>query len=84
MKTTLIKDTVVPVLGLGTWRLYGVECTKIVNEALAMGYRHVDTAQFYENEFQVGDALKKSSGKRERYTYWNKQLFRRASSKRLV
>ena len=44
-------------LGLGTWKMYGPECTEAVQRALAMGYRHIDTAQMYDNEAAVGEAL---------------------------
>ena len=46
-----------PVLGLGTWRLAGEECTRVVSEAIEMGYRHIDTADIYENHLAVGKAL---------------------------
>jgi diketogulonate reductase-like aldo/keto reductase len=49
-----IKGEKVPLLGLGTWRLTGEECTRIVGRALALGYRHIDTAQMYANEGEVG------------------------------
>ncbi len=48
----------IPLLGLGTYNLRNKECTKIVQEALKMGYRHIDTAQAYENHKAVGKALK--------------------------
>lgn len=50
----------IPVLGLGTWRLRGDSCTSLVSEALRLGYRHLDTAQSYENEQDVGLGLKRS------------------------
>ncbi len=50
-----------PKLGLGTWKMYGEECTDAVVRALAMGYRHIDTAQMYENEGAVGEALANTS-----------------------
>lgn len=50
-----------PKLGLGTWKMYGKECTDAVGRALAMGYRHIDTAQMYENEGAVGEALADTS-----------------------
>ncbi|WP_328765919.1 aldo/keto reductase [Haloarcula nitratireducens] len=37
----------VPALGLGTYRLNGDVCTETVSRALEMGYRHIDTAEFY-------------------------------------
>ena len=50
----------VPVLGLGTWRLAGDDCRRTVEEALSLGYRHLDTAQGYENEASVGAAIRAS------------------------
>jgi 2,5-diketo-D-gluconate reductase B len=46
-----------PALGFGTWQLAGSECRALVADALAMGYRHLDTAQMYENEDAVGAGL---------------------------
>lgn len=50
MKLLKLKDTNIPSLGFGTWKLKGSECTKMVEFAIAHGYTHVDTAQIYENE----------------------------------
>jgi 2,5-diketo-D-gluconate reductase B len=47
----------VPKLGLGTFRLQGDECRAAVSTALALGYRHIDTAEMYANEDAVGDAV---------------------------
>ena len=55
----------VPALGLGTWRLTGDQCRETVETALDLGYRHIDTAQAYGNERQVGDALAASDVARE-------------------
>lgn len=55
----------VPALGLGTWRLTGETCERAVGEALELGYRHLDTAQAYGNEREVGDALAASGVDRE-------------------
>lgn len=46
-----------PLIGLGTWRLKGEECTKVVKLALDMGYQHIDTALVYENHADIGRAL---------------------------
>lgn len=46
-----------PKLGLGTWQMRGSACTKAVQDALALGYRHIDTAQMYGNETAIGAAL---------------------------
>jgi 2,5-diketo-D-gluconate reductase B len=48
---------VIPQLGFGTWRLSGRECEEGVADALATGYRHVDTAAVYDNEEDVGRGL---------------------------
>jgi diketogulonate reductase-like aldo/keto reductase len=50
----------VPALGLGTWQLQGNACREVVREALAMGYRHIDTAQGYDNETEVGAGIRMS------------------------
>jgi 2,5-diketo-D-gluconate reductase B len=49
-----------PKLGFGTWRLSGRECSDGVADALAAGYRHVDTARTYGNEGEVGQGLRSS------------------------
>ena len=46
-----------PVVGLGTWQLTGSVCRDVVADALDMGYRHVDTAEAYDNEEDVGRGL---------------------------
>jgi 2,5-diketo-D-gluconate reductase B len=48
----------IPQLGLGTWELRGAACARIVEQALRLGYRHIDTAQIYENETAVGEGLR--------------------------
>jgi 2,5-diketo-D-gluconate reductase B len=53
-------DARIPAIGLGTWDLRGETCSRIVGEALKIGYRHVDTAQGYDNETQVGEGLRAS------------------------
>jgi diketogulonate reductase-like aldo/keto reductase len=55
----------IPKVGLGTWRLTGDDCVEAVSTALELGYRHVDTAQVYENERQVGRAIRESDVPRE-------------------
>lgn len=60
-----IQSKKIPALGFGTWKLKGVECTASLQKALEIGYRHVDTAQIYENEAEVGEALSTSGVKRE-------------------
>ena len=49
-----------PLLGLGTWQLRGAEAVSAVQAALAVGYRHLDTATIYGNEREIGQALRDS------------------------
>lgn len=55
----------IPALGLGTYLLTGNAATKLVADALAIGYRHIDTAVMYDNEADVGRGLKASGAPRE-------------------
>ena len=52
-----IQGSTVPKLGFGTWEILGRDCEEAVSDALEIGYRHIDTAQAYENEAEVGKAL---------------------------
>lgn len=54
-----------PVLGLGTWESDGIVGRRAVREAIDMGYRHIDTAQMYGNEDDVGQAIKESGVPRD-------------------
>jgi len=54
------KDAKIPAIGLGTWELRGRACARLVEQALRLGYRHIDTAQAYDNEREVGEALRAS------------------------
>lgn len=47
----------IPQLGLGTWQNTGPQCATTVETALDLGYRHIDTAQAYNNESMVGDGI---------------------------
>ncbi len=46
-----------PALGLGTWPLRGPDCEAAVESALGLGYRHIDTAEMYGNEEEVGAGI---------------------------
>ena len=65
MEHQTIKGEKVPSLGLGTWRLVGEACARAVERALGLGYRHVDTAQMYGNEAEVGQGIQNSGVDRE-------------------
>jgi 2,5-diketo-D-gluconate reductase B len=47
----------IPLVGLGTWELRGRACARVVEQALRLGYRHIDTAELYDNEREVGEGL---------------------------
>ena len=59
-----IQNEPVPALGLGTYRLKGTAGRAAVAEALDIGYRHIDTAQSYENEGDVGHGIADSAVER--------------------
>jgi len=52
--------TSIPQIGFGTWQVHPSEAEAAASEALAVGYRHIDTAAVYANEAEVGIALAKS------------------------
>jgi 2,5-diketo-D-gluconate reductase A len=54
-----------PLLGFGTWQIKGREAVDATTTALAVGYRHLDTATVYGNEVQVGQALHDSGVARD-------------------
>ena len=50
----------VPIVGLGTWALRGRDCARLTEQAIRIGYRHIDTAQMYDNECEVGEGVRAS------------------------
>jgi 2,5-diketo-D-gluconate reductase B len=54
----------IPLVGLGTWELRGRLCARVVEQAMRLGYRHIDTAEMYDNERDVGDGIRGSGIKR--------------------
>jgi len=59
------KGFTIPLVGLGTWMLRGRECARLVQQAIQLGYRHIDTAQMYDNEREVGEGVRASSKRPE-------------------
>ena len=76
-----VQGITVPALGFGTYLLEGKECREGVEDALRIGYRHIDTAQSYNNEDEVGKASKTSGLDREKLfvttKIWRDQLHRK-------
>lgn len=65
MEQVPVDGTSVPAVGLGTWRLTGERCRRAVDTALDLGYRHIDTAQDYGNEREIGQAIADADIERE-------------------
>lgn len=65
-KIILNNNVEIPSIGFGTWQLYGDICKKAVKTALEIGYRHIDTAEIYGNEEEIGNAIKESNISREK------------------
>jgi 2,5-diketo-D-gluconate reductase B len=67
-----------PRLGLGTYRMQGDVCRAAVESALALGYRHIDTAEMYANEDAIGAAIAASGVARKDLhvttKVWNENL----------
>ncbi len=57
MEMLTAQGMAMPKLGFGTWRLSGAEGQKSLESALALGYRHIDTAEMYANEEMVGAGI---------------------------
>ena len=60
MKYESVRGERVPAIGLGTYQLRGRDGIETIKRALDLGYRHLDTAELYENETVVGTALGES------------------------
>jgi diketogulonate reductase-like aldo/keto reductase len=58
-------DVLIPALGFGTWQLDNGTAQPLVEQALEIGYRHIDTAQIYRNERDVGAGIAASGIKRD-------------------
>lgn len=55
---TLSNGVKIPKLGLGTWFIPDAQAAEAVRTAVSLGYRHIDTAQAYENEAGVGEGVR--------------------------
>jgi 2,5-diketo-D-gluconate reductase B len=64
MESLNTQGIALPRLGLGTFRLQGDAARSAVESAIGLGYRHIDTAEMYGNEAEVGDAIQASGIKR--------------------
>ena len=55
---TLLSGYSMPVVGLGTWPMRGDQCKEVIKQALELGYTHFDTAWIYQNQREIGEALR--------------------------
>lgn len=60
MKFVSANGASIPALGFGTFRVPGPDAERMVSHVLANGYRHIDTAQIYGNEAEVGEGIRRS------------------------
>jgi 2,5-diketo-D-gluconate reductase B len=78
MQSLTTQGVAIPRLGFGTFRMPGADAQPVVESALALGYRHIDTAAMYENESSVGAAIATSGVKRNDFfvttKLWHDQL----------
>lgn len=74
----------IPAIGLGTWELSGEGCRELVREAIACGYRHIDTAAAYGNEAEVGQGVRDSGVARDELFVTTKVWHENLAPDRLV
>lgn len=60
MRYVTARNAQLPAVGFGTYKLTGPACVAAVQDALEIGYRHLDTAEMYGNEVEVGEGLRTS------------------------
>ena len=70
----------IPSLGFGTMTLKEDLCVQMVAEALRLGYRHLDTAQMYGNEREVGSGMRAAGLKRDDIFLTTKVWFTRLAA----
>ncbi len=57
---TLNNGVKIPKIGLGTWQMHDGKIRNAISAAFELGYRHIDTAEAYGNEKEVGEAVRAS------------------------
>jgi 2,5-diketo-D-gluconate reductase B len=64
MHTVTANGAHIPALGYGSYLVTGADALRMIPAVLKLGYRHIDTAQIYENEREVGQAIRESGVRR--------------------
>jgi len=85
--TTLKNGQKIPSIGYGCYQVTGAEAVKIFSTAAEVGYRHFDSASFYNNEKEVGQALAafiKSSGLRRSDLFYTTKAWTSEQGKQLA
>ncbi len=73
METVLLNNGVVmPKIGYGVYQIPPADCVRCVKDALGAGYRLIDTAQSYDNEYEVGEAVAQSGIPRQELFFTTK------------
>ena len=62
----LLSGHAMPVVGLGTWPMRGNQCKEVIKQALELGYTHFDTAWIYQNQREIGEALREVGADRSK------------------
>ena len=81
---TLNDNTTIPQFGVGVWQVAPAEAQQVVTDAIEVGYRHIDTAQMYQNEDGVGAAIAASGVARDELyvtTKLNNSLHEKSAAK---
>ena len=80
MKSTKLNNGIeMPILGFGVYQIDEKQCQQAVLDAIDVGYRLIDTATAYQNERQVGDAIRVSGINRDELFITTKLWLNRAS-----
>ena len=64
-RLSLADGAIIPQLGYGLYKVPAQDATRLSLDAIALGYRHLDTAAFYGNEREVGEAVRAAPMPRE-------------------
>ncbi|MDI4567763.1 MAG: aldo/keto reductase [Mycoplasma sp.] len=64
-KIKLLDGNCIPQIGLGTWQINPEDIDNTLKSAISIGYKHIDTAQIYNNEYEIGGFLKNNQASKD-------------------